>query len=110
MRKQNALLLSVALLATIGNVIVPQDAEARGKSVRRRAANTYLVPPPPAYAPSIMPARYQTNAYAHSTNTRLVDTDGQAVESKSSNIVRTYGSAQNDKAVRVNKYVTNWNS
>lgn len=115
MRNYNAMLLSVAaLLATTSNVIVSPDALAKGKTTHRRASHAYLVPPPPAYAPSILPdmRRYQSANYT-SSNSRVVDTEGQAIETKSAaSNVRTYGSSnsQESKGVRVNKYVTNWNS
>gem|GEM_PF-765102 len=57
LRKSIFLLSTAALLACCIN-INPSSVEAKGKGHR----GAYLVPPPPAYAPSILPASVARNS------------------------------------------------
>lgn len=119
MLKQSALLLSTAaLLATSSNVIFENSAEAKGKArARARSGHAYLVPPPPAYAPSILPTSarggYGYQAHPSGTSNRLVvEEDGAQAQTEtpdtSSKYIYTRG-GNDPKAVRPNKYVTYWN-
>ena len=113
MLKHSALLLSTAaLLATSSNLLV-QDADmAKGKAARSRQGHAYLVPPPPAYAPSILPELRRQASHPTGTNSRVIE-EADASQAESTEAAKKYiysTNGQEPKAVRQNKYVTIWNS
>lgn len=99
--------------------MITQEAQAKNTS-RKAQGHSYLVPPPPAYAPSILPElQRRGQAASHPSGTQVVqETDateekGEAEQTKT--YVKTYannGTVKEEnvsKAVRRNKYVTYWN-
>lgn len=117
MARKSALLLSIAaLLATSANVLT-QEVQAKNTG-HKAQGHAYLVPPPPAYAPSILPElqrRGQTTSHPSGTQqaTEITEEQGEVEETKT--YVRNYannGTTKEEKAskaVRQNKYVTYWN-
>jgi hypothetical protein len=114
MLKHSALLFSTAaLMAVSSNLVIQPDAQAKGKGkARPRTGHAYLVPPPPAYAPSILPEmRRSQQAHPTGTTNRLVeeaDASEAQPEQAPKYIYSTTG--QEPKAVKQNRYVTIWNS
>jgi hypothetical protein len=99
----------MAALALVTAPIFDGAALAKGKQTStksKRASHSYFVPPPPAYAPSILPElQRQTQQVASNEESAdtLVEADG------SDKYVKAKDGYQDPKAVRTNKYVTYWN-
>ncbi len=86
----------------------PTDASTR----QARQGHAYLVPPPPAYAPSILPELRRQASHPTGTNSRVIE-EADASQAESTEAAKKYiysTNGQEPKAVRQNKYVTIWNS
>ena len=107
--KNFAALASIAVLASVLNLTASdQVASAKTKkATAQRASRSYFVPPPPAYAPSIMPemSRFYGNDVEADAEIDTVQTP-QSHWSKYIYVRNGYAAPQ---SVSPNKYVTNWN-
>lgn len=102
------MLSTAALLACCINIDAP-SAEAKSKSGARRGA--YLVPPPPAYAPSILPMmRGASGTTAYSREVIVEDTAEAAVSPTEEKVVyvKTYGTVAAVKPTSSRKGVTTY--
>jgi len=97
----------MAALALVTLPLFDGAALAKGKQTTktRRSGHSYFVPPPPAYAPSILPEmqRQSQALVADETTEKIADNE------TSDKYVRAKDGYQDPKAVRTNKYVTYWN-
>lgn len=86
------MLSTAALLACCINIDAP-SAEAKSKSGARRGA--YLVPPPPAYAPSILPMMRGASGTIPYSREVIVEETAEAAAPAEEKIVyvKTYGTA-----------------
>jgi hypothetical protein len=102
------MLSTAALLACCINIDAP-SAEAKNKSGARRGA--YLVPPPPAYAPSILPMTRSASGTIPYTREVIVEDTAEAAASPVEEkivYVKTYGSAAAVKPTSSRKGVTTY--
>lgn len=101
------MLSTAALLACCINIDA-QSVEAKNKSGARRGA--YLVPPPPAYAPSILPmTRGASGTIAYSREVIVEDTAEAAAPAEEKVVyVKTYGTAAAVKPTSSRKGVTTY--
>jgi hypothetical protein len=98
----------MAALALVTLPVFDSAALAKGKQTTKskRVAHSYFVPPPPAYAPSLLPElqrQSQVQTGSAGEENKLVDGDA------SDKYVKAKDGYQDPKAVRTNKYVTYWN-
>jgi hypothetical protein len=107
LRKTVFLLSTATLLACCINIDA-QSVEAKNKSGARRGA--YLVPPPPAYAPSILPMmRGASGTIAYSREVVLEETAETAAPTEEKVVyVKTYGTAAAVKPTSSRKGVTTY--
>lgn len=94
-------LLAALLLAALFAAFA-QAAEAKKSSRYRSHAYRYLVPPPPAYMPSILPELKVLAAREKVTQKRKADDPAKKY-------VYTRAGYEDPRPVRPNKHITYWN-
>jgi hypothetical protein len=81
-------------------------AKAKQVSKTHKTSHSYFVPPPPAYAPSILPEQQRQTQAAATTDEAVVKlAEGDSADK----YVKAKDGYQDPRAVRTNRYVTYWN-
>jgi hypothetical protein len=101
-------------LAAVVSLTTCEQAEGKArKSSASRARGAYFVPPPPPYAPSILPENLHSYGYgAAASATTTTAEDEEEAPKKPENPYRKYIFTPNENdtphVVKTNKYVSVW--
>ncbi|CAN5202865.1 hypothetical protein BH11CYA1_BH11CYA1_32290 [soil metagenome] len=108
MLRKTFFLLSTAALLVCGISLEASSVEAKSKSGARRGA--YLVPPPPAYAPSILPMmRGASGTLAYSREVIVEESaEEKAPADEKIVYVKTYGTASAIKPTSSRKGISTY--
>lgn len=96
-----ALLIAAAMFASGIEATTGQDADARKAARGRAYSYEYIVPPPPAYMPSILPELKQKTARP--------EAPAKPKEDPAKKYIYTRAGYEEPRPVRPNKHVTYWN-